>query len=220
MRTVAGISTELVDGALAGNPQATGQLVAALTPVIQARVNRALALRYRQGGRAPSRADVLDLTQDVFLALLDNDGRVLRSWKPERGLSLQNFVGMVAERRVGAVMRSGRRSGWAEDPTEQSALQDSVAVADEPKLESRELLAKMLERMRQTLSPRGLSIFEALIVRERPPEEVARSQDISVEAVYMWRSRLRKTARDIEAELSLPSVPHASPSPSMVGGNR
>ena len=90
--------------------------MALLTPVIQARVARTLlAHRSRLAGGRDVRQEVEDLSQDVFLALFDRDGHVLRSWEPERGLSLENFVGLVAERQVLSFLRSagaipGRRT--------------------------------------------------------------------------------------------------------------
>jgi hypothetical protein len=39
-----------------------------------------------------------------------------------RGLSLDNFVGLVAEREAATILRSGRRSAWAETPTADDVL--------------------------------------------------------------------------------------------------
>ncbi|MBM4270513.1 MAG: hypothetical protein FJ144_28560, partial [Deltaproteobacteria bacterium] len=98
---------ELVARALARDPAACRRLVDALTPAIQSRVNGALDRRRRSGGRAPSHHEVVDYTQEVFLALFDRGGYVLRSWDPERGASLPTFAGLVAERVVAAIARSG-----------------------------------------------------------------------------------------------------------------
>jgi hypothetical protein len=58
--------------------------------VVQSRAARALS-RYRPRGR-DTRQDVEDLVQEIYLALFEQDGRVLKSWDPDRGLSLRNFV--------------------------------------------------------------------------------------------------------------------------------
>src|SRR4051812_48339802 len=92
--------------ALEGDPIALSSLVATLTPVVQARVARTLLARRSllAGGRSV-REEVEDLSQEIFLALFDRNARVLRSWEPERGLSLLNFVGLVAERQVLSFLR-------------------------------------------------------------------------------------------------------------------
>ena len=41
------------------------------------------------------RQEVEDLSQEVFLQLFAEGGRVLATWQPERGLTLLNFVGLV-----------------------------------------------------------------------------------------------------------------------------
>src|SRR6185503_6782407 len=112
----------LVAGALAAARDQGGRsrdglalerLVQLLTPVIQARVARTLyRRRWGRGGGYNVRQDVEDLTQDVFLKLFANDGRVLRSWRQERGLSLENFIGLVAEFHTISYLRSGRRNPW------------------------------------------------------------------------------------------------------------
>src|ERR1700710_2002550 len=107
----------LVRQALTGDQTALTRLVALLTPVIQGRVARTLlARRYRLAGGRDVRQEVEDLSQDVFLALFSRDGYVLRTWQAERGLSLENFVGLIAERQVLSFLRSGRRNPWKEEP--------------------------------------------------------------------------------------------------------
>ena len=63
-------------------------LVLRLSPVVQRRVCRPLASSRAARGRGVERAEVLDLTQQILLLLFDRDSRVLRSWDPARGLSL------------------------------------------------------------------------------------------------------------------------------------
>src|SRR5262245_1194983 len=104
-----------IEAALAGDEGAVRQLVDELGPVIQARVARAL-LR-RASGRSV-RQEVEDLTQEVFASLFEDDGRILRAWDETRGLSLKNFVGLVAGRQATSILRSGRTTPWRDDPAD------------------------------------------------------------------------------------------------------
>ena len=194
----------LLRRALAGDQDALSELVALLTPVIQARVARTLLVRRSMlaGGRS-IREEVEDLTQDTFVALFDRDARVLRRWQKERGLSLENFAGLVAERLTISFLRSGRRNprqeeAWTEDdldaPAPDSGPEEVTA--------SREHLSLLLDRMREEVSPLGRRLFDLLYVQELSPAEVMTETGLSADAVYAWRSRLRRSARKLLAELS------------------
>ncbi len=194
----------LVREALAGDPAALSRLVATLTPVVQARVARTLLARqsYLAGGRNV-RQEVEDLAQDIFLSLFANGARVLRSWQPERGLSLQNFVGLVSERQALSFLRSGKRNPWKEEP---SLLEDLDAATPDRGPEevtaSREQLRLLLDRLRERLSPLGRQLFELLFVQELSLPETMAASGLSADAVYAWRSRLRRLAQGLLAELS------------------
>jgi RNA polymerase sigma factor (sigma-70 family) len=201
----------LLGQALTGDASALARLVALLTPVIQARVARTLlARRFRLAAGRDVRQEVEDLSQDVFLALFSRGGRVLRAWKPERGLSLENFVGLIAERQVLSFLRSRRRNPW---PEETSLAEEELDVEreDDPGPEEivadREQLAHLLDRLREEVSPLGWRLFQLLFIEELSQAEVEEASGLSAEAVYAWRSRLRRMARKLLAEMSGNPVP-------------
>lgn len=143
------------------------------------------------------------MTQEVFLSLFDDGGHALRAWVPARGLSLANFVGLVAERQVSSILRSGRRSPWTEDPTDAEALDVSAGSVEGPEggVVSRDLLAAVVERVRLELSPKGLILFQLLVVDEASVETVCAELSMLPDAVYAWRSRLAKLVRRVATEL-------------------
>lgn len=197
-------ASALVARALAGEREALTELVAVLTPVIQARIARTLlANRFRFAGGYQIRLDVEDLAQEVFLHLFARQGRVLRVWRPEKGSSLQNFVGFVAERRTFSFLRSRRRN-----PAQEEFTEDEVAAAElldagpERVAAGREQLCLLLKGLRQELSPRGWRMFEILFVREMSVAEAMAASGLSADAVYAWQSRLRRHARRLRGELS------------------
>jgi RNA polymerase sigma-70 factor (ECF subfamily) len=195
-----------LERALSGDQAALWDLVDLFTPVIQKRVARVLLSR-RQGASSGRdiHQEVDDLAQEVFVTLFADDGRVLRTWSPERGLSLLNFVGLVAERRAGGILRSGKRSPWRDDPT----LIEDLDEADddggpEAATASREMLRLLLDRLKEELSPYGRQMFDLLFLQELPPDEVARKTGKTLAAIYKWHSRLRQLACRILDELSNP----------------
>lgn len=177
---------------LAGDARETDALVDQLMGPIQRRVAWVLS----KGRGAPRRSDVLDYTQDVLLKLFEDDYRILRTWAPSKGASLEAFVQIVAQRLVISSLRSGRKSAWAEDPTLDVDLERKVSADDlEQQAWSKDTLQTILDRMEAEMTPRSWALFRALFVEEREPEEVAREHDMSLNALYSWRSRFRSQAR-------------------------
>jgi RNA polymerase sigma-70 factor (ECF subfamily) len=178
-------------------------LVDRLTPIIQARVARALLVRRPPGSGRNVQQEVGDLTQDVFLSLFTDGARTLRSWAPERALSLENFVGLVAQRQACSLLRTGKTSPFATEPEELATLDRLAppAAAPEAVVASREQLALLLDRLRESLSPRGLELFYRLLVYEEPVEQVRAATGMSADAVYSWRNRVGRLLRRFAAEL-------------------
>jgi RNA polymerase sigma-70 factor (ECF subfamily) len=193
----------LIDRALHGDEDALRNLVDSLSVVIQARVVRALLRRKDLSGDRDVRQEVEDLTQEVFGSLFANSGRVLRNWDPSRGLSLKNFVGLVAEREVASILRTGKRNPWRDDPTMDGELHEHVGAdpGPEQQVALREELELVLDEVRMRLSPLGLNMFEQLIVEGRDAAEVGQELGMSVDAIYAWRSRCAKLVRTVAAEL-------------------
>ncbi len=209
---------ELCARALAGDKEATRRFVKAVLPIVQARVARTL-LRRRAGSGRDVRQEVEDLAQEVFLALFADHGKVLRAWDPARGLSLASFCGLVAEREAASILRSGRRSPWKESATELEELDRDLGEAPgaELRVSSREQLGRIVDRLREELSPRVLELFHRLIVEEESVESVCKSTGMTPDAVYAWKSRVAKVVRKLAAEVARSdpqiAVSDSSPSP-------
>lgn len=188
--------------ALAGDRAATRRLVDLLTPVIQARVARIVLRRAAAGRGRDIRQEVEDLSQDVFVALFDDRGAILRAWSPDKGLSLVNYAGLVAERRTLNALNSRRKSPWTEDPTAPADLPVGGAHAESAaRVEARSVLGVVLDRLRASLSPKGLHLFELLMVKQRSVDDTCAATGMTPSAVYAWRSRLGRQAREIRDAL-------------------
>ena len=199
------MNPQQIESALAGDRAGMQALVKRLLPIIQAEVGFALMRGAAIESRDP-RQEVRDFVQEVFVQLLAKEGKVLRSWDPERGRSLDSFVRLIARRQVAAILRSGRRNPWADkhvagDELERGHPDDSGARRQ---LESSDHLRRLLRQLGERLDERGMLLFRMLYVEERSVEEVMDATDMSRDAVYAWRSRFRKLVRSLEAEESTP----------------
>lgn len=189
--------------ALADDRAALAALVSRLTPIIQARVARVLRRRASAG---QLRCAVADLTQEVFVRLLASDRRALRAWDPARGLSLSSFVGLIAEREASSVLDSQRRTPRSDQLELHGDLEELSHGWGEPTGErqqiARDLVAKLCERLRAWLSPRGRELFELVYVQQEPLASVAKRFGMPPSAVYAWRNRVGKRARELLNELA------------------
>jgi RNA polymerase sigma-70 factor (ECF subfamily) len=192
---------DLPASVFAGDARAVRAFVDAMSPVIEARAARALLRRTRGSGREIGQ-EIADLTQDVFAALFAHDARVLRSWERGRGLSLANFVGLVAERQIASILRSGRRDPWRDVPEELDVIERGSPIVPDAfeQIASRSMLERLLDRLQESLSARGLVLFHRLYVAEEPVDEVAASMGMTRDAIYAWRSRVGKLVREFSEQ--------------------
>lgn len=202
---------DVIARAATGERPAIEQLVRELSPCVQARVTATL---WKFGHR--SRAEVEDLTQDVFIELLSDRAKVLSTWEPRRGLGLKGFVGLVAQRLTAAKLctRSRRAPELRPQPElEASAGQEAPSLGPEQAVAAREYLRIVLIRVEAKLSAKGLEMFHRLYVQQQAPELIASELETTVEAVYQWRTRLSKVTAEIERELSREFTPASSEDP-------
>jgi RNA polymerase sigma-70 factor (ECF subfamily) len=207
----------LVDRASGGDAGAARELVAALHPVVRARVARVLWHR-RAGAARDLRQELLDLSQEAFAFLFGDGAKALRSWKSDGGMSFLNYVGLISERRIISVLRHDQGPVEHESLGEDSLDPQDPAPGPEPAALSRERLAILLDRVRLAVSPLGLHMFELIYVQELAPEDVASQCQLSIDAVYAWRSRLRKLVGRLAEEMA---AADDTPGPrSVAGGGR
>jgi DNA-directed RNA polymerase specialized sigma24 family protein len=178
---------DLVRRLLRGDADARKTMIERLQPTVRQRVSRVLE---RQG--FVSAYDASDLLQDVMILLLERQDRILGLWDPSRGLSLDSFVGLVAQRTASTILRSGRKAGWAEQPTDGSALPMEIdQETPERYIAQKQEMELILERVRARLSARGVLIMEALLESPEAIEQLRKRLQMSSAAVHSFRSRLR-----------------------------
>lgn len=195
----------LIEQALAGDAACVRSLVDRLSPVIARRVAATL---WRVKSNRNVRQDAADMIQDVFLALFQNDGKALRAWDPERGMSLDSFVGLLAQHQVISLLRTRRTTPWREDLTDMEEVRDidTSTATPEALFSSREHLTTLLEQVRETLSPRGLELFQRMFIEEEPIDHLVAATGMTREALYQWRSRLQRTIRALAGKIDVSPV--------------
>ena len=194
----------LIAEALRRRPEAVRRLVAILRPEVAAEVGHMLARVAPAHGRS-STQERDDLVQQVFVTLWERDGELLRRWDPTRGRSLASYVRLVTRSRVLDILRSPTRNPWQmqplvdddEDPESGAPAQQAAILA------AREQLAQVQGMLAQKFEVRDWLLFYGLLVEERTPKDVADELDMTIAAVYQWKSRFgRGTLQEIAAALA------------------
>jgi DNA-directed RNA polymerase specialized sigma24 family protein len=205
------VQQALIARALRREPAATRELVDLLSPVIARRVTTAL---WRRNPRRDFRTEAQDMTQEVFLALFSADGKALRAWDPARG-SLTTFMGLLAQHQVSSILRTGKTSPWADDPTDTAHFETIGASGPTPEsvVGSREQVGTLLHRVRARLSPDSIVLFQRLILDEEPIDELIAATGLSRDALYQRKTRFLRLVKEVAAEMDAPPVSETAATP-------
>ncbi len=186
----------LVGRALGGHRGAMRMLVRRLVPVIRSRVSGYLT---RRGGRLGAR-DIDDMTQDIWLKLLEDDGRLLRAYDAERGKSLEGYVGLTCRRelwrRARALGAERRGGGQADAPLEAAASAANEGPDPEAVAVGRDLLDGLHGHLHAALSERGRLVFALVYEDQMGPAEAAEAMGVKTQVVYNWMHKIRGLTRD------------------------
>ena len=80
------------------------------------------------------------------------------------------------------------------------------ATTPEAIVGSRESLRVLLDRLSETLSPRGLELFHRIIVNEESIDHLVATTGLTGDAIYQWKTRLLRTIRALAGEIGGPVV--------------
>ncbi len=193
---------QLVRTALGGDPVALRDLVDALLPAIHVGIGRVLRRRVRASGQSRARHEIEDLSQEVLLALFANDGRRLRAWDREKGLSLAGYVQLVAEHLALSFLRKRARRVWEDEPVddEERGLKHP---GENPEwlVEHKDFQSAVLAAVAAALTQQGRDVFQLLVIDGLPVAEVCAATGLSPNAVYVWRSRILQRAGEAARKL-------------------
>jgi len=167
------------------------------------RLVRRSVVRLLHRGRPPRGCEVDDLTQHVLAHLFAHEARALASWQDSRGVSYPSYVWMVAERTAISLLRRrdhNPREEYSADPVDLDQ-RPAQARDSEDGFACRDHSRALVERLDRELSPTGQKVLRALYAEDLSIEEASRTLGVSADALYTWRSRIRKRAEVISREM-------------------
>ncbi len=189
----------LIEACAADDRRAQRELMRRLMPVLEAQVAAVARRVPARTGRDPRR-EVADLLQDVLVELFRNHAQELLRWDPERGLSLEGFVRLVARRHALRKLLRGRPERL--EPTEPDVLEMHQGGSKVDPVEERDLLGALVGQLNEEMNPRDRELFVRLFLEEQPSSTVAAQMDMTPVALKKWRSRMYQRARAIADKLA------------------
>jgi RNA polymerase sigma-70 factor (ECF subfamily) len=140
-----------------------------------------------------SRQDALDFLQDVFVKLLRKLPEL--EYDPNR-----RFRGWLWTLVVNEWRQHQRRHALPVGDASDGALEETIAVPPDRTLEEEEyrkfLVARALDLMRTEFHPTTWQACWALVVEGRPAAEVAAERNMTVNALYVVKSRVLRRLRE------------------------
>jgi DNA-directed RNA polymerase specialized sigma24 family protein len=156
---------------------------------------RTTLLKSRRFGHARE-DEVSDLLHEVCVRLWERGPRVLEACEPDSGLTLECLFRTVAQSVARSHLRSGRRSAWAELPSDDAEWSQAGVVRPEETLLARDRLRRVFGR---SGDGRTCAIMHALYCEGRSLDEVCSTFAITRNAVYCATRRFRESAQALEA---------------------
>jgi RNA polymerase sigma factor (sigma-70 family) len=188
----------LIGQAVRGVPAAVRLLTRRLAPVIQARVTRVLRRL------TPTHlGDADDVAQKVWLTLLKDAGRQFLAFDAARGISLEAYVGMIAEREVRNHVQhelaGSRRPTDGLAPLDEATEVATASPSPEGEAVQNDLVARLDAHLLASLPPRGQLVYRLIYADARAPDEAAAMLGCQVQVVYNWQHRVRTLSREFLA---------------------
>jgi len=177
---------ELVERCVSGEPGAWRQFVDRFAPTV-----RALARRYlRLHGRMADGAELDDTVQDVFVALIRREFRLLKNYDPT--YTFKTYLGVITRTEVHRILRKKRPLLGGPAELERAAPADADASAEVERVEEREVLAAAMDK----LPDRDSEILKLRFLREMDYKTIAATLRIPEASVGQTLFRAKQRLLD------------------------
>lgn len=190
----------LIRKALDGHAGALRMIARRLLPVIR---GRAVAYLRRRGSSLDAQ-DADDLMQEIWLTLLENDGRLLRAYAADRGKSLEGYVGLICRRELWRRARAAgaqRRGADVQIAPLEAAVEAPTQSPDpEAVMVGQDLLQGLLAFLRERLPERGRLVLSAVYEDQLEPAQTAQMMGVKIQVVYNWQHKIRGLMKEYFAD--------------------
>ena len=173
----------LVEGLLCGEPGAWDLFVERYSGLVAGTARRILAGR----GRVPAASDVDDVTENVFVMLLERDGRLLRKYDPAH--SLAAYVAVLTRTAVHRWLRRQKAKVDLPSSMWEGGIPEEALTASDQTAQTE--LREVVQTELNSLSSKEQRILRMFYYEERDYQEIAGALGVSINSVGAALSRAR-----------------------------
>lgn len=188
--TLTADDARIVRALLAGEPGAWDHFVDSYAGLVQAAVRRVLLGR----GLRPDPADVDDLSENVFVMLLEKDGELLRRYDPRHKLAA--YLAVLARTAVHRWLRRQKARVHLPDEMWGDAMAEEVDLTISDQSTHREICGAVRDSL-QGLSEREQQVLRLYYYEGQDYQQIAQALGVSVNSVGAALSRARGKLHDL-----------------------
>lgn len=181
---------KIVRSLLDGEPGAWDYFVECFAGLVQAAVRRVLLGR----GLRPDPADVDDLTENVFVMLLDKDGELLRRFDPRHKLSA--YLAVLARTSVHRWLRRQKSKVQLPDEVWGEAMPEEDVLSISDQTTHREICHAVRDSL-EGLTEREQQVLRLYYYDGRDYQQIAEKLGVSVNSVGAALSRARVKLHEV-----------------------
>ena len=151
-----------------------------------------------------SREEINDLHNDIFVSIMEKNGRKLRQYEGKNGCSVATWIRIIAVRATIDFLRKRRpmlslSDAKAEKEAEKQSTSDTTPLKILEGEEKKNIIKELLE----DLSPKDQLFMRLLYYEEASPREIAKILNSTPNAVYSRGNFLReKLKKSLKKKLS------------------
>ena len=150
--------------------------------------------------------DIDDTFQNIFIKLFENNCKRIRQFQGKNGCSPATWIRTIAVRTTLDFVTTNKKFYSLNDSKEDkdpplNLIKDSKELPDES-LEKKEM-EEIKEKVIKELSPQDQLFLKLYYERDLPPEEIAKIMNLSVNAIYSKKERLREKFEKILKKFEL-----------------
>ncbi len=139
--------------------------------------------------------DVEDILEEVMMALLADDCKLLRDYNDS--FSFSTWLGVVTRTQVGRFLRKKKEMASIEEMGERSGSEDRVQILEESELNPASLATsneeiEILKLAMEKLKHKERMLLTLAYFDERSYEEIAEIMDISINSIGAYLFRIKK----------------------------
>ncbi|MCG8649822.1 MAG: sigma-70 family RNA polymerase sigma factor [Pirellulales bacterium] len=139
--------------------------------------------------------DVDDLTQEVLVSLHRTIDQFVHNGRPG---AFRRWLRIVTVNQAREFLRSkGTKAGCTHEKLDTFADEKSSLSREFDRQHDRHVLSVMLGRVASDFTPTTMESFKRYVIEGQPTQQVARDVGVSVQAVYLSKSRVLKVLREM-----------------------